>query len=99
MVYSLLVDCFVDIVLSAVAVVVAVQMAVALVAGPVALVAGPVALAADLVALAAGLVASVLAELAWPGTAGTVGTGASPVGAPVLPSFSVGDTDLAAWRG
>ena len=85
-------DCFVDIVLSAVAVVVAVQMAVALVAGPV-------ALAAGLVALAAGLVASVLAELAWPGTAETVGTGASPAGAPVLPSFSVGDTDLAAWLG
>ena len=58
-----------------------------------------VALVAVPVALAAGLVASVLAELAWPGIAGTVGTAASPAGAPVPPSFSVGGTDLASWRG
>ena len=93
-------DCFADIVLSVVvADVVAVQLAVALAAGPVALAVGPVALAAGLVALVAGLVASVLAELAWPGIAGTAGTGASPAGAPVPPSFSVGGIDLAAWRG
>ena len=85
-------DCFVDTVVSAVVVVVAVQLVVALVAGPVALAAVPVA-------LAAGLVASVLAELAWPGIVETAGTVASPAGAPVPPSFSVGGTDLAAWRG